>query len=361
MGDCGGLFLPIIQDCPLEQLEAFLESSVRSGQLPPKGWTRCSYAAKRRALLRALQGAHMHVVFAMQPASHHFRSELQCVKLEEDVLNEAMAALCADAKAENRLPHREAVSWLLEQGASAKALLPACRPNDQLAGLSLLAALGAAAAPAAREVVKCLRDVDARVCQAAAGTLGSIGPEAVVTYPRIVGKVSLCVLDQKFKPNVREAAAKALGCFGQHASEHVRALLLDEDSELRELGALAVGAAGRTEEAAAVAERHVPILISWLVEDSSAATPLHRTAADALGLLGPRAGSSAAAALEARLLCDGDDGVRERAAVALGHLGTAAASHLEGLVACLDDRDAFVREAASSALEKISRARAQTN
>jgi len=116
--------LPGLSSYPTAELDQLLIACAEGGQLPPRSWNRCSDHAKRDALLAVLRGGHMHAVFAMRPQSQHFRDELGCEPADVTFLNDAMAALCADAVAGCRIPLAQPVRWLLEQGASVALLLP---------------------------------------------------------------------------------------------------------------------------------------------------------------------------------------------------------------------------------------------
>jgi len=285
----------------------------------------------------------MHAVFAMQPQSQHFRAELGCEPADVTFLNEAMAALCADAAAGSRVPLAEPVQWLLEQGASVAPLLPRARVSACLGGLTILRGMCPLSEKVAQAVLALLHHKEPRVRLSAAETL-SLTVEASATTG-LAPALAKHLFDQDTR--VRAAVACSLGRLGDCGVAAAGDLVNHDDPEIRGLAAHALGSAG------AGAAAYAPALVSWLGTEEVAA--LRAAAAQALGSMGKAAGAAAAAVLAERLQFDGDCQVREAAATALGRLGEVAAEHVFAIVAALEDTDPYVQAAAVAAAESISR------
>jgi HEAT repeat protein len=153
-----------------------------------------------------------------------------------------------------------------------------------------------------------LVDSDRFVCWAAARTLGNLPPEkAAAATPGLSGLLFHPDLD------VRLAAAKALEQMGPYAREAVPALaraILDGDAEARMAVMYALVSIGPKNTAEAI-----PNLIKSLSVEVAPDARLRRTAAEALGKLGPAA-RSALPALR-RALGDDDSEVRVNASDAI--------------------------------------------
>lgn len=427
--------LPATSPCPEEELEPHLLQAVVRGELPPSWWRRCSVRLKRQALLVALRAGQMHAVFAMQPESDQFRQELVCFEPDVAFLEDAMHVLCTDAKlaastvgssagstagsgsgkAHPRVPASasegfsealfaaaleawsrrsagvprgyEAVAWLLERGAPCNALLPEEPGPEALAsrirGLSLLAELGRSTAAASQKAVAavagCLRDPEVKGRRAAAETLAKMGPAAATGAPRAIPRL-IRLMQQEKEPLCREAAARALGCFGTEGIEAVAGPegLGHTDPEVRGLAALALGHAG------ADAASHAGTLMTWLrPRKTSGANPevfelgpdaeprecgqsvevaghLRARAAQVLGMMGSALKPDAFAVLAESATTDTDPTVREAAVTALGLLISSSTSSSwereaaqTALVVALDDPTSSIREAAARAMDHM--------
>jgi HEAT repeat protein len=179
--------------------------------------------------------------------------------------------------------------------------------------LEILAGIGPAAKPALEDIVKELGDAEADHAGEAAVAIGAIGPQAATAVPalrRLVG-------DAAKAPGLRYSAAYALGRIGPAAKEaepELRALA-ESDDEL--MATVAVWAALKVApEDKSLFERAVPLLRRALRGDREM--------------------------------------VRLEAAVALGDIGSAAATAIPMLeLVAEDDPVKEVRAAAAEALKKI--------
>jgi len=291
----------------------------------------------------ALSSAQMHIVFAMQPRSEHFRNELDCVELDEQFLSDAMTSLCTAANA-SRLDHppKAPVAWLIGHGASATSLLNQPRIQSRLGGLKVLTELGPMAHTATPSVLPCFDDSDSRVRRAAADAVGAFGEAAAVygSGARLVQSL------EDHVPLVREAVAHALGCLGESGVQAVGVALSHRDDDVRGLAATALSIAGPK------AARYAHILVGWLKQERA---PLRIVAAQALGSIGEVSGCEVALALASQVQADDiDENVLEAAIKALGCFGNAAVPYSDLIAAALDNPNPFVQQAASAALESIS-------
>lgn len=184
------------------------------------------------------------------------------------------------------------------------ATLRAKQPQQRLSALRSLGRLGPLAAEALNAVQLCLHDEEATIREAAAQTLGLMGPIAI---PHL--RVALSHPDR----HVRRHAVWALGKFGPAAHAAVPELcraLTDTDQRTCTGAAQALGEIGPDAYPA------IPALIAALKGTNMV---LCRLAAKALSRIGPR---SVPALLEA--LMSHDSFVRGEAALALGWLGADA-------------------------------------
>ncbi|MGQ9898600.1 MAG: TonB family protein [Acidobacteriota bacterium] len=217
------------------------------------------------------------------------------------------------------------VSWLILTGASQGQLAASGDTSGNRLTVPQLAAqlseadveirlraaltlrkLGPAAAPAAAELIKALRDEDPRVAEQALWTLAFIGSPGLAALPTLTAMVR-----DADEPN-RVIAAAVLGLLKPSQPEPAAALIeatRSSDAELRRTAALALGALG----AAAL----------------PGITPL------------------------ARLATDQSDAVRQSAVIALGRLGGYAAPALPVLRALATGDDPNLRSLATSAVQRI--------
>jgi HEAT repeat protein len=174
---------------------------------------------------------------------------------------------------------------------------------------------------------------------AAAGVLGMMGPAAKNAVPAL----SLALKDDDL--SVRSEAATALGEIGPTAKDAVPALLATATQKdfdfIEPIIAITLGKIGPAA---------VPALTTAL---EGKGVGLRRTAATALGLIGPKA--AAAAPALAAALADSEASVRQYAAQALGQIGPAAKGELPKLTPALKDRDGAVRVGTALALWQIDR------
>ncbi|MCS7081148.1 MAG: TonB family protein [Chloracidobacterium sp.] len=186
------------------------------------------------------------------------------------------------------------------------AQLASPETETRLRAVLTLRKLGAAAAPAAAELVKALRDEDPRVAEQAMWALAFVGAPGLAAVPTLTAMVR-----DVDEPN-RVTAAAVLGLLKTGDAEAVAALVeatRSSDSELRRAAALALGALG------------------------SAALP--------------------GVAPLARLTGDPNGEVRQAAVTALGRLGGYAAPALPTLRALATGDDAALRGPAAAAVKRI--------
>ena len=123
------------------------------------------------------------------------------------------------------------------------------------------------------------------------------------------------------------------------------AALEDEDYEIREHAAIALGKIGQNND------RIISALLAALEEDDD--TDVRMQAAIALGNIGESDDRVISALLRALKYFSSD--VREQAAVALGKIGQSSDRVVSALLAALKDEDSDVREGAAAALGKIGK------
>jgi HEAT repeat protein len=303
---------------------------------------------------------------------------------------------------------REAAAGALCEIGDARAVEPliaALKDGNFYVRQAAAGALGAIGAPAVKPLIAALKDKDSDVRKAAAGALGKIGwkpekGEAEALYLIAQGKWDECVkigapavepLIAALKDgdsDVRQAAAGALGAIGAPAVKPLIAALKDGHKWVRKAAAGALGkigwkpekgeaealyliAQGKWDECVKIGAPAVEPLIAALKDGDS---DVREAAAGALGKIGwkPEKGEAEALYLIAQgkwdecvkigapavepliaALKDGDSGVREAVAKALGAIGDARA--VEPLIAALKDGEPGVRKAAAEALVKIYR------
>jgi len=333
--------LPSAVSYSSEELDCMLLKLIALGQLPPPWLKNCTCSAKRQALLAALRQSHMHIVFALQPQSDHFREELQCIELDKSFLFDAMTALWDDAtNAGMDHPPLAPVSWLLENGATAESILCRQRGQSRLGGLKMLGKLGAQAHVAGKQLISSATDDDARIRRASIDAIANIGACAEIS--EVAPVLAQCLEDRD--PHVRDAAANALGRIGESGILAAAAALHSENQDVQGLAARALGIAG------ASSLPHSHILASWLDKE---AVPLRIEAAQALGRMGQKLDPFIISSLAAQAESGIDDNLREAAIAALGNLGEVATPYCDVIASSLDYPSPFVQEAAATALERI--------
>jgi hypothetical protein len=202
-----------------------------------------------------------------------------------------------------------------------------------------LGGMGPAAAEAVPALISALCDDSSYVRPKAALSLAQIGlaPENVV--PALVRTL------RDKKPHVREAAATALGQFGPAAAKAVSALINafeDREKIVRLQAAVALGKIGPAAASAAPA-------LTVLLDDER---EILECAAGALERIGPAAGPALI-----KVLAEGNESARRRAAEGLEVIEPATPEVLSALNKALKDEERSVRDAATRALERLRRPR----
>jgi HEAT repeat protein len=223
-------------------------------------------------------------------------------------------------------------------------------------------------------LVEALKDKDPDVREAAAYAIGNIGPAAIGVVPSLIKALK----DEN--PDVREAAIYALGGFGSAAASAIPALikaLKDKSWVVR------VAAANTFEEMGPQAKAAVPALSKALKDkhpfvqeaaaislgtmgpEAKAAVPalakaledeysmVREAAARALGNIGPAAKGAVPALIKTLEECECGYGVAVVVAKALGNIGPAAKAAVPALTEALNDEESDLRKAAAKAIEKI--------
>jgi hypothetical protein len=282
----------------------------------------------------------MHLVFAMQPQSIHFKADIDAYEMDEPFLIEAMAALCKDASSRGAdHPFPEPVAWLLEHGAPLDALLPRQHPSRCVAGLKLLATAVPQAHIEPDPIIACATDGDSRIRRAAIETLGCLDSATSVAVTIVLKSL------EDPDPWVREAAADTLGRCGASGIEAAGTALHHTSELVKGLAARALGIAGP--QAACYSQT----LATWLEHENKS---LCMEAIQALGHMRNAVGPDIVMAIALQTRSDCDDNIRETALKALGHLGQQVAPHIEMVIGALDDPNPFVQEAAARALAAIA-------
>ncbi|CAK0859660.1 unnamed protein product, partial [Prorocentrum cordatum] len=351
-----------------EKAAAAAAASSRRGDLPESGWAKkWSERTKAAALLAALEAAQMHVVYALRPRSAQFQESVGSARPHQSELDRLLKEHATGRLKVRKQSGREAVLWLLEEGASLEAL---CGDTDVAVRRAAAGLFGELGEGAARHAESLLRSGDWQVRATAAEALGSLpGAEvaaqalaglledsealvrtaAVATLGKLGGSTAaaaavagLCAKTLgSSKPRAREAAAEVLGKLGPAAAEHaalLAQLLQDADWRVPTVAGNALkrmGGAGARSCAEVLAR----------CEPSA-----RGAAADALVWIG---GADCATAV-AGLLGSEDEGVRRHAAEVLGQLGAEAAGpHCEALSALSSDQRKEVRQTARRALNRL--------
>ena len=209
----------------------------------------------------------------------------------------------------------------------------------RLAAAVALGRIGPESRAAVPDLVRALRDPDARVRSETAQALGAIGPAAGAAVAELVRMMSRDADDE-----VADLAAEALGRIGAAAVPAVSEILRGRDPDARIRAVKALGAAG-PKAAAATAD-----LLRALGDRDE---ELRTAAAAALGRIGH--GPEAKAAIPALIaaLKDPDWKVRQHAAVALGQIGPMTDRVIAALIVGLKDPEEAVALRASDALTLI--------
>jgi HEAT repeat protein len=208
-------------------------------------------------------------------------------------------------------------------------------------------ALGRTGVDSTRALKQAMTDPDPLMLREAARSLGLLGDKAHAALPELL---ACC---RHADVEVRKAALQALvGLVGpddKSAYEPLRHVLADQDREVRNNAALALGNVGGERAGAAV-----PVLLEALAQKDD--RNLRRQAAAALGNIGP----SAKAALEPlrQALRDSDPELRRNAAIGLGGLEKEAEPAYKDLLQLVakENEPEQVRVQSAVALSKIGKA-----
>lgn len=235
---------------------------------------------------------------------------------------------------------RSASAVTAVHGATVPQLLAAVTSSDPEVQRLAITSLRGLGTNTLRPFVEALRDDNPRVRQAAAVTLGEIGPGAIDAVPQLTAALA------DADPRVRGAAAMALSVFGSHAMEAVpelRAALSDEFPNVRARAAFALGQIGPS------ARRAVEDLVR-LVSDPDVS--VRRNSVSALGGIG----ADTAVVLPAlrHAATDVDVNVRRCALTTLGLIDAASAASISERA--LTDIDAEVRQCAQVTLASAASA-----
>ncbi len=206
----------------------------------------------------------------------------------------------------------------------------------------VLAGLGGSgsAAQAAAELTYALADDDPDVRQAAASSLGQLGPASPQVTPALIHALA----DDSWR--VRQAAASSLGQLGPASPEVTPALihaLADDSLSVRQAAASSLVQLGQA------SPQVTPALIHALADAGS--WQVHQAAASSLVQLGQASPQVTPALIAA--LADADYDVRQAAASSLIQLGQASSAVLQALSAALTDVDSDVRGTAAVSLAQI--------
>jgi HEAT repeat protein len=264
------------------------------------------------------------------------------------------------ALASDDLTVREgAVEALQAIGPAAKDAVPeltkllsakVVNPAHHLPALRALAAIGPDAKSAAPTLLQLLDDKDTELRLAVLDTVGSIGaatPEAIARLQTIAQRDSFST--------ARSAAIRALGRMGPAAKEAAPTLKVIAEGKGQDLRVWAAAALARMgiEPAA-----NTVVVVNALKDSSPAGRVARLAALDAIELLGP-SGKDAVPILEGLLrdrtpISRGEKlQLRQKAAQALGYLGSAAGPAVPKLADLLNDGDEDVRQAAVEALARL--------
>lgn len=220
-------------------------------------------------------------------------------------------------------------------------------PQLQLRVAYALSRMGAPVRPA---LIEALGSPDAGVRQGAASALGGMGPDAAEAVPALV----VALTDAS--PEAAREARDALGAIGAPAAKALMAAAASPDAKLRAAAVIAIGQVGapardlapalfelfekERESSVRVAllgalpkikappERLVPLLLNGIKDEQE---PVRHAAINALVPL--RSGQKLALEGLVAMLADSQPAVRQRAARALGRMGSDAAGAVPALLA----------------------------
>jgi HEAT repeat protein len=252
-----------------------------------------------------------------------------------------------------------AVETVIAIGPPAKAAVPELakmlgmqliHPNHYLPIIAAVAAIGPDAREAAPALLKLLDEKDTTLRLAVLDALGRIeagGPEVLTRLTTIVQRDPFNV--------VRTGAIRALGRMGPAAKDAAPALQGLVDGKVPEQR---IGAAAALARIGVDPKQHAAIVIKALADPAVSARHLRLTAIDAAALLGPAGADAVPELIE--LLRDRStvtrnekQQVRERAALALSHLGEAAKPAVPAIAGLLDDGEPGVRYTAIESLARL--------
>jgi len=336
----------------------------RAGELPEHGWSsKWNDATKRAALLAALQTAQMHVVYALRPRSSVFQEDVGSTNLEQSQLDSLLMEHATGKLKAPKTNTKEAIAWLLDEGASLEALSCHSDFGARAAAASILASLGHDAGARASAL---LSSCDSRSRATAAEALGML-PDVTAASSHASAVAKLLEDDE---PLVRMAAVTTLGKFGAAAAPPCAEVLFSKQARAREAAAEVMGKIGPAAAPHAGALAELLADNDWQVP-TAAANALKRIGvaavpycADVLARCGPmaqapvtealiRLGGTEAAEAAAELLSNEDAGVRRHAIQVLGAVGGAAAAYTTALSELSSDEDRGVRKSAREVLQKL--------
>jgi len=187
-----------------------------------------------------------------------------------------------------------------------------------------LGRMGPAANGAVPNLILLLKDSNEQVRLGAVNALGSIGPTAGEAIPTL----SRIVIDEREKPNIREAGAEALGHMGPGAKPALPSLELAMKSENEQVRSASVRAFARIGTPSEI----LPVLTNDL---KSADVFVRLTALQGFSAMGPNAKDAVPDLIEC--LKDEDEQVRHGAANALGTMGHYAKDAISALTQAVQE------------------------
>ncbi|OUL28630.1 hypothetical protein BV378_07165 [Nostoc sp. RF31YmG] len=218
---------------------------------------------------------------------------------------------------------------------------PEANAEDRQRAAEELGNIGLSAKSAVPEILRALKNEDAKVRGSAAEALGKLGNASEFVLKELV--VLLADMDS----DVRANAAEALGILGNDSEpvlQGILGLLTDKVALVRRIAAEALGKLGNTSETVQQG------LLRILTDDI---TLVRLTSAEALGKLGNTSEPLLQELLA--LMANKDLGVRVRASKVLYKLNTGSELVLQGLLALLVDKELGVRLIAAEALGKLGK------